>query len=102
MWNPQQDEKKLTAEFLRGYYGVAAPHLQAYLDLINDAFLRSGQRLTTYQTDRSYLTLEGMNQATRHFRDAAQAVAGDPVMTRRVRRERLPLDHVWVVRYRAY
>lgn len=102
MWNPQQDEKRLTAEFLRGYYGAAAPHLQAYLDLINDAFLRSGQRLSTYQSDHSYLTLDVMNQATRHFRDAAQAVAGEPVLARRVRRERLPLDQVWVVRYHTY
>ena len=102
MWNPQQDEKRLTAEFLRGYYGAAAPHLQAYLDLINDAFLRSGQRLSTVQTDHSYLTLDVMNQATRHFRDAARAVAANPLLARRVRRERLALDHVWVVRYRAY
>lgn len=102
MWNPQQDEKRLTAEFLRGYYGAAAPHLQAYLDLINDAFLRSGQRLSTFQNNHSYLTLDVMNEATRHFRDAAQAVAGDPVLARRVRRERLPLDHIWVVRHHIY
>lgn len=99
MWNPQADEKRLTSEFLLGYYGAAAPHLQAYLDLIHDAFLRSGLRLSTVQAEHSYLTPEVMNQATRHFRDAEQAVAGDPVLARRVRRERLPLDHVWLVRY---
>ena len=76
---------------LKVVYGAAAPHLQAYLDLIDDAFLRSGQRLSTFQTDHSYLTLEVMNQATRHFREAAQAVAADPALARRVRRERLPL-----------
>ena len=102
MWNPQRDEKRLTGEFLLGYYGAAAPHLQAYLDLINDAFLRSGLRLSTFQTNHSYLTLEVMNQATRHFRDAEQAVAGDPLRARRVRRERLSLDHVWIVGYEAY
>lgn len=102
MWDPRQDPERLTAEFLRGYYGEAAPHLQAYLDLIHEAFQRSGQRLSTFQTDHSYLTLEVMNRATRHFRDAAQAVAADPVLARRVRRERLALDHVWLVRYRAY
>jgi hypothetical protein len=26
-------------------------------------------------------------------------VANDPVLTARVRRERLPLDHVWLLRY---
>jgi hypothetical protein len=102
MWNPQQDEKQLIGEFLRGYYGAAAPHLQAYLDLIHYAFLRSGLRLSTFQADHSYLTLEVMNQATRHFRDAEQAVAGDPLLARRVRRERLPLDHVWLVGYETY
>ena len=49
--------------------------MQAYLDLINDAFLRSGQRLGTFETDYSYLTLDVVNQATRHFRDAAMGRA---------------------------
>ena len=102
MWNPHADEKRLTGEFLQGYYGAAAPHLQAYLDLMHDSFQRSGLRLGLYQSNHSYLTLEVMNHATRHFRDAEQAVAGDPLLARRVRRERLPLDHVWSVGYDAY
>jgi hypothetical protein len=102
MWNPGQDEKKLIDEFLRGYYGAAAPHLKAYLDLMQDSFARSGQRLSTFHNNHSWLTLDVMNEATRHFRAAEDAVRGDEVLTRRVRRARLPLDHVWIVRYATY
>jgi hypothetical protein len=42
-----------------------------------------------------------MNEATRLFQKAAEAVAHDPVLARRVRRERMPLDHAWLKRYHA-
>lgn len=101
LWNPQQDENKLIDEFLRGYYGAAAPHLKAYIDLMQDAFARTGKKLSTFQSDNSWMTLDVMNEATRHFRAAADAVQDDAILSARVRRARLPLDHVWVVRYNA-
>jgi hypothetical protein len=99
MWKPQSDQTKLENEFLSGYYGPAAPHLRAYLDGIQDSFLKTGGRLWTFQSDYSYLTLDAMNQATRTFRKAEAAVAGDPVLAARVRRERLALYHAWLLRY---
>jgi hypothetical protein len=47
----------------------------------------------------SWLSLKDLNQATRHFDAALAAVADDSVLRERVRRERLPLDHVWLKRY---
>ncbi|HEY0074319.1 MAG TPA: DUF4838 domain-containing protein [Abditibacteriaceae bacterium] len=99
MWNPQQDENKIIDEFLQGYYGKAAPHLKAYLNLMQDAFAQSGQKLSTFHGDHSWLTLQVMNQATRHFQAAQNAVQNDAVFAKRVRRARLPLDHVWIVRF---
>ncbi len=99
MWNPDQDENALIDEFLRGYYGGAAPHLRKYLDLMQNAFARSGGKLSTFQNNHGWLTLAVMNEATRHFRAAIDAVKGDTVLSARVRRARLPLDHVWIVRY---
>lgn len=100
MWNPQADEKALIRQFLEGYYGPAAPHLAAYLECTHDAAERSGVYLRCYMNDTSaWMTLEDLNQATRHFDQAQAAVAGDATLAARVRRERLPLDHAWLQRY---
>ena len=99
-WDPSLNEMKLIKEFLEGYYGPAAPYLQHYLDLTHDAFTKSKLGLPCYNTNLSFLTLDVMNQATDLFAKAEQAVADDPVLAKRVRRERLPLDYVWLVRYK--
>jgi len=102
LWNPEADENRLIREFLDGYYGAAGPHLLAYLNTINAAGQRSGVYLRCFMLDTSaWLGLDDLNKATRHFNDAAAAVAGDPVLARRVRRERMPLAHVWLLRYDA-
>ena len=102
MWNPKLDENALIDEFLRGYYGPAAPHLRAYLKVINDAGQRSGKYIRCFMPDTSaWLALDDLNRATELFAKAEAAVAGDATLTARVRRERLPLDHVWLTRYRA-
>lgn len=92
MWNPELDDSKLIDEFLKGYYGAAAPHLRAYLDLIQSSFLKTGLPLGMYSNEHSYLTLDVMNQAWSHFQKAQKAVANDPIFSKRVRRERLSLD----------
>ncbi len=102
MWDPARDEKQLVREYLDGYYGAAAPFLIKYLNVIHDAGERSGVYLRCFMNDTSsYLSLEDLNQATRLFAQAEAAVADDPQLARRVRRERLPLDHVWLRRYHA-
>ena len=98
-WDPSLDQRKLEAEFLKGYYGGAAPYLRRYLDLIHDTFEKSGLVLPCGTTDLSYLTAPVMEKATRLFAKAERAVAKDPVLAERVRRERMPLDFAWLVRY---
>ncbi len=99
MWNPDQDEAALIDEFLAGYYGAAAPYLKEYLELINDAGQRDGLYLRCFMPDTSaWLTLEDLNCAVELFGKAEAAVAGDATLAARVRRERLPLDHVWLSR----
>ena len=101
LWDPSLDQEALVREFVEGYYGPAAPHLLAYLDLLHEAVEKSGARLGCFTRDTSsWLALEVLNEATRLFDRAAEAVADDPGLTERIRRERLPLDHVWLNRYR--
>ncbi len=102
MWDPSRDEKALIREFLEGYYGPAAPALQAYLDVMHDAVERAGTRLGCYASDTSsWLKAEEIERATETFARAEKAVAGDAVLAKRVRRARLPLDLAWLNRYEA-
>lgn len=98
-WDPSRDPKQLTSEFLKGYYGPAAPYLQSYLDLVHDAWEKNPAHLSCYNGNLSFLTLPVMTRATKLFEQAAQAVAHDQALSTRVRRERMPLDHVWLIKY---
>jgi hypothetical protein len=100
MWDPSRDENALIDEFLRGYYGAAGPLLRQYLDLLHDQAEAAGVYLRCYMQDTgSWLTPEALERATAVYAQATAAVAGDPVLSERVRRERLPLDLVWLQRY---
>ncbi|MBI3923202.1 MAG: DUF4838 domain-containing protein [Armatimonadetes bacterium] len=99
LWDPSLDEKALLKEFLEGYYGPAAPFMSAYLDLVNDAAERATAYVSCFTLDTSYLRVEDLQQARALFDQAAATVKDDPVLSQRVRRERLPLDHLWLTRY---
>jgi hypothetical protein len=102
MWDPQRDEQALIDEFLAGYYGAAAPSLRDYLRIIHDAGEQSGVYLRCFMNDTTpYLSLDALNAATAAFDKAQQVVADDPVLSRRLQRDRLSLDHVWLQRYYA-
>lgn len=103
MWDPSRDDKALIAEFLQGYYGAAAEPLQQYIDLIHDRVEKSGVALRCYMPDTSsWLDLDGANRATELFAEAAKRVQNDPLLTDRVRRARLPLDHAWLLSYKGF
>lgn len=100
MWDPSRDEWALIDEFLNGYYGPAAKYLRAYIDHISDALGRSDYRLPIYYNDcRGFLTLKDLNEITSLFNQAAEAVKDSPVLSRRIRRARLSVDHEWLLRY---
>jgi hypothetical protein len=99
LWDPSQDQATLTQEFLRGYYGAAAPHLAKYLDVINAPAENEQFRIGCYNGGTTFLTDEAIAQATKHFDDATRVVAGDKELERRVRRERIALDHVRLLRF---
>lgn len=101
LWNPAADETALTQEFMTGYYGAAAPYLLAYQDALRAAVERADIHLGCFRPDTSdWLQLADMNRGMELFDQALAAVQDDPQLTERVRRERLPLDHVWLRRYR--
>jgi len=102
MWNPRQDGDRLITGFLEGYYADAAPYLRKYLELVSHSFLKENRKLATFNIDFSFLSLEVMNEATRLFNQAEEAVKEDPVLLGRVKRTRLSLDLAWLWQYKAY
>lgn len=102
LWDPSRDEKQLTTEFLNGYYGAAGPYLQKYIDLWHDRCEVANARIGCYHAETGYMSYKDVMQATELFRQAEKAVAQDPELARRVRRERMPLDHVWLLRYHEF
>ena len=101
LWKPALDQKALTSEFLRGYYGAAGPYLQKYLDLLVTALDSQKRGLNTNNRDFSFLTLNVVNRAAELFRRAREAVAEDKVLLGRVRREELSLTIARIARDRA-
>lgn len=99
MWDPSQDQSRLTDEFLAGYYGAAAPFLRQDLDLVQQAFLAQKRPLGQTNQDYSFLTVEVLNQRTRLLDAAEKAVQGQAELTRRVQRLKLPLQLCWLSRY---
>jgi hypothetical protein len=98
LWDPSRDEKALTTEFLTGYYGAAAPHLQAWLDRRQAAVKKANIHLGCGRGDTAdWLTLADLTAGSQDFDAAERAVADDPVRLARVRRERLPLTLAWLL-----
>src|SRR5688572_23211574 len=99
LWNPSADQRALTSEFLNGYYGAAGPHLAKYLDLIASS-ARGTKSIGCFNKDVSYVSDAALTQAVKHFNDAAAAVAGDEVLTKRLACERLAVDHLRLLRWK--
>jgi hypothetical protein len=100
MWNPDLNQEQLTDDFLRGYYGAAAPYLKQYLELITQSFLSQNRPLSTVNTDYSFFTLDVTNKSIQLFDAAENAVKDQKVLLQRVQRERLSLDIMTLYRYR--
>ena len=102
MWDPTLDEKKLTREFLTGYYGEkATPFLLEYFDLLLNKAESSGQFIGIYRENTDdWLDYETLCQATALFDQAITAAEKEnDEFVGRLRRERLPLEHVWLKGY---
>jgi len=96
LWDPSRDEHALMKEFLEGYYGPAGPFLQEYIDVNHDLAEKSGVYLKCFTRATEWLGEDDLIRLTEIFRKAEDAVAGDPVLSRRVRKARVSLDYAWI------
>lgn len=105
MWNPELDENKLIDEFLEGYYGKeAAPILREYFKTITDRAEASGVYLGCFRENTvDWLDFETLGKATglldEAIAKAAKKYGPEDAMTYRLRRAKMPIDHVWIKDY---
>ena len=100
LWNPQLDSKKLIDEFVKGYYGPAATHIKAYLDLIHDAIAKTDDWLGCYsKPDAKFLSLETLAKGNEYLNTARESVLNNPGYLQRVDVARLPVMYVFLVRW---
>ncbi len=92
MWNPDADTEALTAAFVDGVYGKAAPAVRRYMELIRHAKLRDrGIWVGCYVGDTSnFLTPEDVIGILRAFDEADRLAANEPDPVR---------EAVWRLRY---
>jgi hypothetical protein len=97
LWNPKESVDKHIKEFVSGYYGDAAPFIQAYIDEMHKAVVDTDDTLDTHQWSRdhagTFLTPQLLARYDELFSQAEKAVEYDPVMLKRVHKAHIPLMH---------
>lgn len=95
LWNPNENVDSVMNDFLKGYYGKAAPSIRQYIDDMRAALLASGKPLRIFGTPNeaatSYLTPALIAGYEKIFDQAETIVADSAEILERVRIARLPL-----------
>lgn len=104
--NPNRDYDELLREFTDGFYGPAGPVVRRYLTALEEqvASMKTPPEVDWFAPSyrHRYLTLDFATRANAIFDEAAQLVADDPILSRRVRHARLPLDRAIVFFYNQW
>lgn len=102
MWDVNADLEQLTAQFLKDYYGPAAPFIEQYLTKGDSAMLRYAdhERLDIYGFPMDYvdsfLSPELLMTYRKLMDDAQHAVQTDSVLLRRVLKTRTAVDFAYL------
>ena len=112
LWDPSLDQRELMKEFIAGYYAPElVPIYLDYFDLLSDSYEACGERLEAQKSSAGdWISLKAILKAS-ELMDRAQIIAeeletADPEkyggLLFKVRRERIPLDLVWLRDYPRY
>jgi len=100
LWNPNLDGRKLIDEFIAGYYGPAAPHIEAYLKVTHDAVESAGDHLGCFSEHTAkFLSFETLSKGWTHLKAAEQAVQDDPDLRFRIQVAQLPVIYTFLMRW---
>lgn len=100
MWNPDLNFNALLNDFLKGYYGKAAPYIYKYIIDLHQGLKVSGLKLGIYDNPviaaGSYLSPEKLETYQHLFDQAEAAVKSDPSVLKRVMECRLPVEYAFL------
>lgn len=98
LWNPDCDVEALKQDFLKGYYGKAAPYISKYISLMENELAKSHQTLSMdgdpEAHQRGYLSEENIKKYSELFDEAERKVNDDKRSLAHVQKERMPLMYV--------
>ncbi len=97
LWNPDINVDNLINEFLKGYYGNAAPWIKKYINQLQSELIKSGEALDIYGHpvghQNSFLSSANIKDYNNYFDKAVLAVAEDSAQLMHVKITRLPLEY---------
>ncbi|MEN6424452.1 MAG: DUF4838 domain-containing protein, partial [Phycisphaerales bacterium] len=101
LWDPTRDGDALVNEFVSGYYGPAAPSIQAYLKVMHDGVEASADWLGCFeQHTAKFLSFDNLTRGWQHLKAAEQAVMDDPDLRFRVQVAQLPVMYTFMMRWK--
>ncbi|MEQ4205805.1 DUF4838 domain-containing protein [Actinopolymorpha sp. B17G11] len=101
-WDPTLDVRATVRKFLKGYYGAAAPHIEAYLQTLWESKEANGALTEASNFMSPIYRLDVVRAADGHLAAAEAAVRKDPELVDRVAVARFNLDHVIFMRAQSY
>ena len=103
LWNPDLDPLAIRKDFLEGYYGAAAPHIESYIEMLLDEVTDKDIHMHLYTNPgQGYFSNEMLSAAEAHFDEAQEAIAGDEEVLERVKIARMPLTYARVFPRNGY
>lgn len=106
MWNTDIDLEATTADFLRGFYGKAAPFVSKYLNLLETNQKKSNAYLDIYSSPvearNTFLKPQAIDQYDQLLEQASTAVENDSVLHSRIQKLRLALEYVYFEQAKFY
>ncbi|MFV8367965.1 DUF4838 domain-containing protein [Flavobacterium sp. LB2R40] len=106
LWNTETDIKAATDDFLRGFYGNAAPYINDYLNLLTKNQEKFNRNLDIYsgpiQSRNTFLSPVAMDQYDQLLDKASVAINQDPILNSRIEKLRLALEYVYFEQSKFY
>jgi len=103
LWNPDLDSNVLIADFLKGYYGNAAPFIQRYIGLMQSEAQNSNAFMDcflSYQQIR-FLSAAAIQRADDLMQQAEKSVSQQPELLERIQFARLAVRYMQVMQATA-
>ncbi|MEC5143695.1 DUF4838 domain-containing protein [Chitinophaga sp. 212800010-3] len=106
LWQPNADIKKINDDFLKGYYGAAAPFIAQYMDALSAAVQHTHSNLDIYgnpvYSSLSYLSPALLQQYTSQLDKARVAAGNNATLLQRINNVQLQLEYVMLQQSRFF